>query len=614
MDIRVIKDALGIDVPETLVTADLNLTSSSALYGYYTNRTTTVAATITLPSATRGKRLCVVKENRGYGLSIDCQFSDRFEDYPNGVDMALIDNGYVIFECIRAGVWSTLSSRGLAYHKYVYSRPIYLATTGSDSNDGLTVGTPKQTLRGIQAIARPGDTVNVAAGTYSGTSNEFTTANLPLGTPSNRISFICSTAFGARFPKFELLYTSYYMIPLYQWALDFTNLVFVTTTQNLIQGHDLRFFKCGFIGGTTTAGDNQHTCSIGGGSPNYRGAVNVLLEDCVAFGTGGRYKFVMYNAKSCLGRRCVARWEQGWDSDSSGIQASDFGIYDSSECEFQNCISIDDVAPATYPYTYKGAFFMEQNYYEASDIAMRGCIVVNNKGPAFVANSLTSNTTQVPSGNTHSGGTPPWNAYRKMRAKNWLLQDFAAAKVLNAAGGAIGAVAWGVGPITIENATVADLNKAAGVSFDNSSYPVRWLQGSTLSNCVSVYGAAGGAGHYGVESCVTQVNNIYYADLATAATDGLYHLPMSDYGSTIGALFAGAEILKRIGASGTRYGEPGYRQIGDGATTGDLWPFPNEAAIKALFIEFEAATTPWTAGGSTLTEYVWGILGNAGPP
>lgn len=612
-EVKAIRAALAGEGPETLVTGNISI-ASDVMNGVYTNRTATAAATVTLGTATVGKRFCFLKEQPGFAFSVDCQFSERFEDYPNGVDITLAGNGYIIFECLKAGVWSTVSKRGLFYHTYVYSRSIYLATTGNDSNDGLTVGAPKLTLRGIQAIARPGDTVNVAAGTYSGASNEFTVSNLPLGTAENRIKFICSTAFGARFPKFELLYPSYYQIPLYQWCLDFTNLVFVTTTQNLIQGHDLRFFKCGFIGGSVTAGANLHTCSIGGGNEQYRGAKNVLLEDCVAFGTGGRYKFVMYNADSCIGRRCVARWEQGWDSDASGIQASDFGIYDSPRCEFQNCISIDDVAPATYPYTYKGAFFMEQNYYETSDIALRGCIVVNNKGPAFVANSLTSNSTLVPSGNTHTGGGAAWNAYRKMRAKNWLIQDCAAAKVLHPSGGAIGAVDWGIGPLTVENVTVADLNKAAGVSFDNSSYPVRWLQGSSLSNCLSVYGAAGGAGHYGVESCVAQINNHYYADIATAQAAGFYHLPMVDYGSTIGSLFAGAEILKKIGHTGTRYGEPGYKRVGDGATTGDLWPFPNEAAIKALFIEFEATTTPWTAGGSTLTEYIWGVLGTAGPP
>ncbi len=605
-----------------LVTTDLTI-SSSEPQTKFTNRTAALDVKITLPFAVVGKRFYILRENPNYTLTLDCDSSERFEGFPNGVSRQIPSVGHQIVECLRTGVWSMISEFVPSIPiNPITGRTIYLATTGSDANNGTAIGTPKLTLRGIQAIAQPGDTVTVAAGTYSGASNQINTANLPMGTEDFRISFTCATAFGARFPNITMTYARASAIAKYRWFLDFTNCVFTatalddTTGENSIQAHDMRFFQCAFIAGTTVAGANKHTCVVGGGNDNYRGAKNVLLEDCVALGAGGRYKFLFYNAENCVGRRCVARWDQGWDS-SGDIQCGDFGIYDSSRCEWQNCISLDDLAPATDPSVYKGAFFMEQNYYETSDIALRGCIAVNNQGPAFIGGSLTNNSTTVPSSGTSVPGAPPWNAHRKMRVNNWLVQDFAAAKVLHPSAHSIIAFDWNIGPLQVEGVTIADLNRAAaaGISFDNGAFPIRWLQGSTLSNCVSVYGAAGGAAHYGVEACVTQINNLSYASIVAANAAGLYHLPRADTGSTIGNLYGGANILKRIGASGSLYGEPAYKQTGDGTTPGgDLWPFPNQTAIKALFVELGGAPRGWISTGSTLTEYIWGILGTAGPP
>ncbi len=59
----------------------------------------------------------------------------------------------------------------------------------------------------------------------------------------------------------------------------------------------------------------------------------------------------------------------------------------------------------------------------------------------------------------------------------------------------------------------------------------------------------------------------------------------------------GATILKRIGVSGTLHGEPGFGEVTDES----LWPWPNEARIKADFDEVRPAF-----GGKSLTEYVQG--------
>ncbi len=89
----------------------------------------------------------------------------------------------------------------------------------------------------------------------------------------------------------------------------------------------------------------------------------------------------------------------------------------------------------------------------------------------------------------------------------------------------------------------------------------------------------------------------------------------------------GAVIMKRYGVSGTRWGEPGFDQL----TSEDLWPWPYEDKIKAVFAETNdvpagnnptgnntrrgfAATGQGLYGGPiTLTSYLWEYLGTPCP-
>ena len=91
----------------------------------------------------------------------------------------------------------------------------------------------------------------------------------------------------------------------------------------------------------------------------------------------------------------------------------------------------------------------------------------------------------------------------------------------------------------------------------------------------------------------------------------------------------GANIVKRIGVSGTLYGEPGY----DTETDENLWPWPHEDVIKRKMRAYsytgptssgETATLSgnrgFAASGNglyggpiTLTSYIWEYLGNPCP-
>jgi len=87
-----------------------------------------------------------------------------------------------------------------------------------------------------------------------------------------------------------------------------------------------------------------------------------------------------------------------------------------------------------------------------------------------------------------------------------------------------------------------------------------------------------------------------------------------------------ATILKRIGRSGTLYGEPGWNEV----TSEDLWPWPNEDIIKAVFARpndpppgYTPPTNNTVRGFTvaldqfgapmTLTRYIWQYLGHKIP-
>ncbi|WP_414858888.1 right-handed parallel beta-helix repeat-containing protein, partial [Paenibacillus sp. Soil787] len=60
----------------------------------------------------------------------------------------------------------------------------YVATNGSDSNDGISLSAPFQTIQKAASVAQAGDTVNIRGGTY-----RETVAPVNSGTAGNTIKF-----------------------------------------------------------------------------------------------------------------------------------------------------------------------------------------------------------------------------------------------------------------------------------------------------------------------------------------------------------------------------------------------------------------------------------------
>jgi hypothetical protein len=65
--------------------------------------------------------------------------------------------------------------------------------------------------------------------------------------------------------------------------------------------------------------------------------------------------------------------------------------------------------------------------------------------------------------------------------------------------------------------------------------------------------------------------------------------------------------MKKIGVSGTLYGESGWNTV----TSENLWPFPYEDRIRSDMRAVSARG--FCADNQTLTKYIWQYLGNTIP-
>ncbi len=108
---------------------------------------------------------------------------------------ALTDGPFIV-EMSRLQCWHTGYPAALGFDETPgtsWSANVFVATTGSDSNDGLTEATAKATLAGGLAAASAGQTIKVMPGTYSG--NFVTSKGGSSGSP---ITIRSATKWGAR--------------------------------------------------------------------------------------------------------------------------------------------------------------------------------------------------------------------------------------------------------------------------------------------------------------------------------------------------------------------------------------------------------------------------------
>lgn len=377
----------------------------------------------------------------------------------------------------------------------------------------------------------------------------------------------------------------------------------------LVQGGNyIKLIRVGGMDAGESSSDSAGTFTITGGS-------NILVEECYAYGWG-RYPFkASSGTTNLIFRRNVGR-QDGWANGVGGT----FIVYDVYNSEFQNNIAID---------------MDEPRHWHSSSSPMGG-YQTNSGGDVFFRGNIAMN---ILSGNTYNAA--------------WSLKDMASIYLENnvGIGVATGAMVWATSTLSMNNMVLYNLVQTAGD--EKSGVGIRGRDNPVvLKNSIVV-----GADIHGVHKISdSSAYNVYYNN----ANNYAYTNPngndySSENGNAINPLWSGsnpqgglkypvriepgsnlagkgesganigANIMTKIGVSGTLYGEPGYKD-----DTGEsLWPFPNEDIIKermAAYTRYDSQdgsyingnrgfasyVSPFgTKGG--ITSYIWESLGNACP-
>ena len=485
-----------------------------------------------------------------------------------------------------------------AFAKVIWCNPVNIGI-----ENGIEKKLGYKTLHKAVSMMVSGDTVIIADGDWRKTSGMHidTKHSPPDGTELNYSRILAETDWNVKLPYIHIETTK----DNPTGYLEFRGIVFDNRyigsgiTHISYNMHHTKFVRCGFLAHGLKG--NTHTCGFG--SEDSTKATNQynLMEECIAWGSG-RYVFYCKYGKFNIFRRCVARHDF-----NAAPQMFNFRAYACAYTVYQNCISIDSDRVVNFVNPINGEsggyWISDQGdqYGEIGNI-INGCISIKDIQLAYYI-----------SGNKNlSGLTTVRNCialdmtYKLPKLNTlcalMLLQDENAI-VLNFTG--VGAELQGhdgiyckkSGKKYIENCIIRDVNDE-GVGINPSSDSV------TINNVVH-YNTGGGKYGKGSKRIDPFKNGLMYpvrieanSELATLGRNGTV---------------CGATILRKIGVSGSLYGEPGWNTVIDER----LWPFPNETKIRELMretVEGVSGIYGFCEDGQTLTNYIWGYFGNAVPP
>ncbi|MDO8748641.1 MAG: right-handed parallel beta-helix repeat-containing protein, partial [Candidatus Omnitrophota bacterium] len=474
----------------------------------------------------------------------------------------------------------------------------YVATTGNNSNPG-TSAQPWLTISyGCSAIAG-GDTLYIKDGVYTGAANRI--SNVPSGSSGNYTKIYAENDWKVtisnptNFPAY-LNNNSYVEVR----GIKFKNYAGVKVYVN--NSNHIKIIRC-------SSDDNGGTAA-GFLTSNSR---YVLFEECYKYGAS-RYPFQV-NAGSgsssyIIFRRCVVRW----DYSNTNVPQACFANYGQSYVYFQNCLAIDGLDIRGQEVVYDGlkGFFVPNG---ANQTHFQGCLALNLEGAGFwMEKSPVTNVTLTNSvvwdcknhANAGTDGYPPRTFYSE----------------------------GGIGSLSLSHCVFGQSNWTSRVVDSDLG------TGDTLKN--SIIANFGAMTDYAEDGFDTSVYNDYYGNnggrnrtgglgahslTINPFTNSLKYLTRIESGSDLAGKAddggkIGATILKKIGVSGTLYGEAGW----DAVTADNLWPFPNEDVMRldmkawskvagAAYAGSPAMSGDrgFCAGQTTLTKYIWEYLGNTIP-
>jgi hypothetical protein len=415
------------------------------------------------------------------------------------------------------------------------------ANAPNDTGNG-SVNLPKKYISsGAKLLSvAGGDTLIIKAGTYG-----------------NSLDAIGNTGSGANghwnIIKAETDGAVTITVPLDMGLIDhyvqFEGLKWDSKTTKSVLGRFVKILRCGFKDGPATGNTENLAIGTNDATP---GAQYVLVEDSYMYGSGSRYKMLVYNSDKVVLRRIVVRHQGGWTDvlDPSDPEAG-VSLYNSTNVLTQNVMVVDSGGTANFA----AAIYHPSNNTPSANIRNVGAIVLNTKGVG-VAWDDSATVTGMSLENSAIVGSTESSVVVNGGKKQVALKNLS---IVNTGGS--GTARYGHGT------TVADFTIA-------NSIVTGWTDDEFK-------------------------NGITEKTLTTTAAPKWLTQPVGANGAT---------ILKRLGKPGTLYGEPGYDQ----EQTDNLWPWPNEVGIKESMCMDVSITTGFCAK-SSLTQYVWGYLGNAVP-
>jgi hypothetical protein len=177
--------------------------------------------------------------------------------------------------------------------------------------------------------------------------------------------------------------------------LQFEGLRFDSRDTKGVAGGNVRFYRTSFSGGPAAG----NTVNWGVGTNDFQpGAWDILCEDCLFYGLGGRYSALVYRAENVILRRAVARKDGGWGL--GGPDETEFepeGViifYESSNSTCEQCVVFDSLKLSDSSAEGLGALILN-SHDEAlhHDVQVTGSLVVNNvfKGIALEGNGSVHN-------------------------------------------------------------------------------------------------------------------------------------------------------------------------------------------------------------------------------
>lgn len=483
-----------------------------------------------------------------------------------------------------------------------YSATIWCNPANSGTADGTSKQTGFTTLHQALAAMSSGDTVIIADGDWRNTSGMYIDRNHrpPDGSSGSYSKVHAESDWGVKIPYIHI--ETYHTEP--HGYIEIRGIVFDNKYINQGRGlghivyhmNHFKYIRCGFL--VHGAVGNNHAAGFGNGNADRSLNQYNLMEECIIWGSG-RYMLYSKYGQYNVFRRLVIRhdYHDGLGGQDDG-QIFNYRAYACSYHIYQNCISIDSDRIQHYSsLNSEAGGFWPGDSYGATGNKISGSISIKDvRIPYYIASDDTGYAEIENSVAMDVSVTGSTTLSALMLKSNVNLSIRNSLGVMALSNGHDGFYGKKGGQLTVTDSILRNVN----------DYGMFGAIGSHINH----YDA--GSGDFGSAAITSDPyqNGLRYPVKIEENS------PLATAGSNGGVV--GPTIMKKIGVSGTLYGEPGW----DTVTDEPLWPFPNEAKIKELMSETVDGVSGiygFTAGNSldgtpqTLTKYIWEYLGNQIP-